>query len=337
MINNNFRLFANCFLTKGISRSTITDLQNGRIKTIPNDLYQILKNCRRMTIGEIISEHGEENKTVILDYFQFLIKEELIFFLERDEIDLFPDIETVFEFPGVVSNAILDLCSTSCYSIKDVIKQLDGLGCQHAQIRSFDQLEKSKLIEICNIFEGLGFRSIQLVLPFSNYLTDNFIENIVDKYPRITSIVIHSNHEFDKKRLKSAVVTKTKEQIVDEMHCGFVNPTNFVANIYAFTESLHFNSCLNKKISVDKNGIIRNCPAMKSGFGNIHDVSLKDVCQKEGFIESWHIKKDEIEICSDCEFRHVCTDCRAIVQNSDSRYSKPKHCTYDPYTTIWRN
>ncbi len=335
MLKSNFKVFASCLLTKGASRSTIADLQNGTIKTIPNDLYDILTTCQSMTIEEIVTTYGEENRSVIIDYFQFLIKEEIVFLLNSDEIDLFPDIETTFNYPGIISNAILDFCNTSCYSLSDVIKQLDDLGCQHLQIRYFDKIEESKLIENCALFEGLGLRSVELVLAFNNYITDDFIEGIVNSCPRVTSIIIHDCHKFEKKRIRSAFILRTNEKIADETHCGFVNSNNFVANFRAFTESLHFNSCLNKKISVDKNGMIRNCPAMKSEYGNISNTKLVDAMQKGGYSEIWHIKKEDIEICRDCEFRHVCTDCRAFVKDINNKYSKPLKCRYDPYTTRW--
>ena len=48
-----------------------------------------------------------------------------------------------------------------------------------------------------------------------------------------------------------------------------------------------------------------------------------------------NIKKDQISVCKDCEFRYVCTDCRAYTQNSGDQYSKPLKCNYDPYTATW--
>jgi len=49
------------------------------------------------------------------------------------------------------------------------------------------------------------------------------------------------------------------------------------------------------------------------------------------------ITKDQVAVCRDCEFRYVCTDCRAYTQDADDPYSKPAKCTYDPYTATWAN
>lgn len=39
--------------------------------------------------------------------------------------------------------------------------------------------------------------------------------------------------------------------------------------------------------------------------------------------------------CMHCEFRHICTDCRAYLDDPEDRYSKPLKCSYDPFTTKW--
>ncbi|GIV28548.1 MAG: hypothetical protein KatS3mg027_2362 [Bacteroidia bacterium] len=62
---------------------------------------------------------------------------------------------------------------------------------------------------------------------------------------------------------------------------------------------------------------------------------MTEVIKKKSFQKYWHIKKDEITVCKDCEFRHICTDCRAYLENPDDLYSKPLKCDYNPYTCQW--
>jgi hypothetical protein len=40
-------------------------------------------------------------------------------------------------------------------------------------------------------------------------------------------------------------------------------------------------------------------------------------------------------VCKDCEFRYICTDCRAYLEDPYNEYSKPLKCGYDPYTGEW--
>jgi hypothetical protein len=48
-----------------------------------------------------------------------------------------------------------------------------------------------------------------------------------------------------------------------------------------------------------------------------------------------NLDMDEITKCKDCEFKHICTDCRAYLENPDDQYSAPLKCGYDPYTCEW--
>jgi len=62
---------------------------------------------------------------------------------------------------------------------------------------------------------------------------------------------------------------------------------------------------------------------------------IKSFLKKNNFKKYWNITKDQIETCKDCEFRYVCTDCRAYLKNPSSMFSKPLKCGYNPYKGIW--
>ena len=76
---------------------------------------------------------------------------------------------------------------------------------------------------------------------------------------------------------------------------------------------------------------------MKKSYGNISYNMLKDVVHTDEFKQVWMIKKDDIHVCKDCEFRYICTDCRAFVQKLDDIRSKPLKCGYNPYTGQWED
>jgi len=48
------------------------------------------------------------------------------------------------------------------------------------------------------------------------------------------------------------------------------------------------------------------------------------------------LSKDQIDICKECEFRYICTDCRAYIEDPENIYSKPLKCGYDPATNQWQ-
>ena len=74
---------------------------------------------------------------------------------------------------------------------------------------------------------------------------------------------------------------------------------------------------------------------MTESFGNINTVSLVDAVNHPDFKKYWNITKDQIEVCKDCEFRHICTDCRAFIEEPENQYSKSLKCGYSPYTNEW--
>jgi SPASM domain peptide maturase of grasp-with-spasm system len=74
---------------------------------------------------------------------------------------------------------------------------------------------------------------------------------------------------------------------------------------------------------------------MTKSYGNIKNKKLTDVLQDESFKKIWYISKDQIKVCQDCEFRHICTDCRAYLSDKEDIFSKPAKCGYNPYTNTW--
>ena len=127
-------------------------------------------------------------------------------------------------------------------------------------------------------------------------------------------------------------------QVIDSHRCcGQIHPAYFVTNLEAFSEAQKHNSCLNRKISIDARGEIKNCPSLPRSFGNAREASLHSALAQRDFTALWSINKDQIAVCKDCEFRYICTDCRAYLSDPSDLYAKPSKCTYDPYTAEWRD
>lgn len=70
-------------------------------------------------------------------------------------------------------------------------------------------------------------------------------------------------------------------------------------------------------------------------FGNIYKMSLRDIMDNSDIKSLWNINKDQIDVCKDCEFRHMCMDCRCFIKDPDNIYSQPAKCTYNPYICKW--
>ena len=235
----------------------------------------------------------------------------------------------------MISNSIIDINSSSTYDIHEAIKQLDRLNCFHLQIRFFNRPTNKRIQSILNWIDPSSFRTVEFFLPYyenSIFEADSFLLN----NKRITGVIFFDTPKEKNKLSGVNVVSYLEKNILDCSSCGVITSQYFSATMNHFTESQHHNTCLNRKISIDVNGEIKNCPSMHKSYGNIKNTTLEEALNKQGFKNLWSIKKDDIKICQDCEFRHICTDCRAFIDNPDDIYSHPAKCTYNPYQAKWK-
>ncbi len=74
---------------------------------------------------------------------------------------------------------------------------------------------------------------------------------------------------------------------------------------------------------------------MQKSYGNITNTNIEDIIKLKEFKYLWSISKAQIDVCKDCEYRFMCTDCRAYIKNSNDLYSQPLKCNYNPYIAKW--
>lgn len=334
--NSYFQLFSNCIPVKGAKRSIVCDLQRNRIRIVSSTLYEIFTSSSYETIFAIKGKFDKAYHLEIDNCFEELEREGWGHFTEVPEA--FPNLELTWDSPFQVTNAIIDIGNVIFKELKSVIAELDELGCQALQIRCYGEVPLSELNDILKSTEKSRLKSIELILKYSSIVSESDLLNLAMLNKRIKFIIIHSalveKAELPNNSLLQIVYTR---QVIDSAtHCGQVSPNYFDINISGFTEALKYNSCLNRKISIDADGKIKNCPSMSESFGTIQNNSLKSALLKKEFKEVWEINKDQIEVCKDCEFRYICTDCRVFISDPRNRFSKPSKCLYDPYNAVWR-
>ncbi|MFT3794694.1 grasp-with-spasm system SPASM domain peptide maturase [Flavobacterium sp.] len=332
-----FKLFSNCKIVKGASRALMMDLQKEKSTLIPLDLAEIVERLESgSTIDALKQMYGAAE--AIGQYLNFLVSGNYGFLCTRADFDLFPPIDFKFEIPNQISNAIIELNTVDAV-FKDTIGQLHGLGCIYVSIVKYAPLSLAEINEINEIMRPIRMVSYEIHGKYDAALTPELIAGMTEVYhTKIVSLHLH-NSPFAKKLevgdIGSFDVHYIESDITSFKQCGVVNLKNFYTNIDNLAESLNHNSCLHKKLSIDQFGNIKNCPATTQSFGNIRDTTLADALRQPDFKKYWNITKDEIDVCKDCEFRHICTDCRAFTEQPENPYSKPLKCGYSPYTNQW--
>ncbi|NHN26341.1 grasp-with-spasm system SPASM domain peptide maturase [Flavobacterium jejuense] len=341
MIKENvFLLHSNCMPVKGYRRSIICDLQRHEIELIPNDLYEILSEFQGKTINHIKKFYKNKYDFIIDDYFSYLVRKEYVFFTNTPRF--FPKMNLEYNSPFEITNAIIDVTYSLNFLAlnENIIDQLIKLKCKHFEIRIFDKFSIEDIISLLKMISVKDdfFFQLGLYVKYSNEMDSKFLKNILKEYSFINYIILYNSkvNEFKKfQDLDDRYVVQIKENFLNEKSCGKIDKTLFISNVKTYTESQSNNSCLNRKVSVDKEGNIKNCPSMLQHFGNIKDCTIEEALNHKDFKKYWNITKDQIDVCKDCEFRYVCTDCRAYIEEPDNPYSKPLKCGYNPYTNIW--
>ncbi len=306
------------------------------MKLIPNSLYDVLVNYATQSPQAIKTSFDQSSHQVLDEYFAFLLKEGWGFM--TSEPQNFPELDTSYRRPERIDNAIIDSDDQSQHDYRHLLTQLDGLDCRHLELRFFSPYPASLISNVLEATDQSVLRSVELILCWSEDLTDQQLDTWRMQHPRLMSILMHG---VPQSRLKTsadsakdqAPVRQTTAHIDGAHHCGVVHQSYFRAGLSAFTRAMNYNSCLYKKIAVDVKGLIRNCPSMPENFGKADEVSLSDALAHPEFAAHQAITKDQVAVCRDCEFRYVCTDCRAHTRGGI--HDKPVRCSYNPYTATW--
>lgn len=334
-----FQLYANCVATAGASRGSIVDLQRHELYFVPNAMLSLLADeFAHYTIEEVLMKFDDEEQEIIMEYIEYVLDNELGFLAGKKERTHFPALPLEWKMPSVISNAIIELNDYIIKEYKGVIQELSAFNCKLIQLHGENIASFENLENIVRLVTEETTASIELIIPYRLVGEKDKLENLLWHFQTINSIIVYNSPDKDEQRiaeLAESTIIYVKENLKSYQYCGLVNQQYFAMNIPHYTESLAHNSCLNRKISIDAEGNIKNCPSMKESYGNIKDTSLEEALNHPDFKQYWNITKDEISKCRDCEFRHVCTDCRAFIENPEDKYSAPLKCGYDPYTNEW--
>ena len=248
-----------------------------------------------------------------------------------------PQLKMGFESSCTISNAIIDIDKNSTHNFSKIAYELDELGCEGLEIRIYFSINRLKLIQILDYFESTSIKSIVLKITYSDQIdNDDFYNLLSVNYLRVFCLEMYAENIIESNtRYKNFFLLKRSFDLTSAHHCGGVSEDYFVLNMKTFTEATHANSCLNKKISIDSRGFVKNCPSLLNNFGHHEEIKLSEVANMLKFREVWSVNKDLVNECNVCEFRYICIDCRAFLSNPSDAFSKPLKCGYDPYTGKW--
>lgn len=314
------KLYPNVIPVKGYNRSLLVDLQKGKPYFVPNDLVDYLEEIPETEIDEYEAFVTENDLGIVID-------PELGACLSPMEFNYYPD--------SKINNAILELDENSSWNIASVFNQLDELGTQFLEVRFLDYAALLKnLHTIQECARETTIESVQILIPFHENLKHFLDSQLHERFFRLSTIVVYNASKGFELKSNAYNLIFTNQKSVSHENCGNISMDSFTVNTQTYVRNRNYNSCLAHKISVDKDGLIRNCPSLEPPYGYVDSTRLRDLVARKEFRSKWKLTKDKLLVCSVCEFRWICNDCRAFTLD-DLENGKPAKCTYNPFISLW--
>ena len=120
------------------------------------------------------------------------------------------------------------------------------------------------------------------------------------------------------------------------LHQGFqVDESMFITGYSIFRRLKHLNPNSNR-LFISSNGTIHPCIHEKDiTLGNIRGHRIEDIVELPEVRGLWHLSKDHIDKCKDCEYRYACVNTQLFRENRECYTSRPLNCSYNPYEGLW--
>jgi len=335
-----FRLYSSCRFVRGGAFSAIYDLTRRLLFRFPASFNAVFERCENEGLDlQGLGQISDLARDEVVSALDFLRERELGRFYDAVSAATLAPLRERWDAPYGLLSAIVDVD----YKIPDwsaVLGALDRQSCRALQVRCFSDRMKPEQVELAlRHLRDSGILRVEFLVNWSEPWNGDAWLGLFEAYRNLHVIRIFAAPE-DKVQpmvqpaLRGRVARFETRLLTGPDDCGSIMPQSLaMPSTGLFSELKQFNGCLNRKLSIRSNGQICNCPAMARSFGD--DLGkLDEIIASADFRAPWTIRKDEIEVCSGCEFRYVCTDCRAHLGDDLSR-SKPARCGYDPVTGQW--
>jgi len=334
-----FNLYSDIFITKGYNRILISDLGRNSSKLYPLELYELIAELKSTSIDRVLENYDPESKIIIQEYLDYLLEREYGFITKEDWDRNFSPLSYEYQDYQPISNLFIEVEKLTIS--ETLIQSIANLGIKHLAVFCRSAASLQELISFDNAFENTPLEGMEITSAYTTELTEDSFALLQRQSQRIYHLQFYQCQEIPLVSNTEGRFTLdfTKDTLAI-ISCGKVNVADFNTNMPKVLEAINHNSCLHKKLGIDVAGNIKNCPALPQSFGNIHEMTLEQVLRQGAIQQYWDMTKEEIMVCKDCEFRNVCTDCRAFTERSHTNklgydISKPLKCGYDPYSNEW--
>ena len=346
--NDKFVLSSSCRVVKGANRSVLVDYLRTDVRIISNDYSKLIELLDRNTISFVEDIIGEDSRKQFHKFLEFMTNNEFGYI--TDDLLLFPVIsdEIHDDHVALIDTIIeVDENKMDAADFEGAIRKIDELNCADLQLRILSEPSVLFVTKVMDIVRKTRIPYVELHL-MNDVIEDvKVYEDFIINYPTLTNVCVYESEKAEVKPVKLEKETyyplhmgqvHYRKGVLNDSCCGVINFENLsFRDTNSHNLMRNFNGCLYKKLTIDVGGNIKNCPSIAKSYGHHKHNDIGTVMNASNFKQLGMIKKDDIKICQDCEFRYNCTDCRAFVTDDADIYSKPLKCGYNPYTNEWQD
>ena len=323
-----FKFISTAQIVDGHIRSCIYDLERSTYYYIPKALSEIILEYSGKIEWEILYKLFPDQKPILKEYYDFLVNHDLIFF--TDCPSCFPELTLNYDYPGVISNCIIELNSNIIDEKKTRV--LDTLNISAFEIIVEYKSQFKELCDLMPLIETTRCRSICISI-INGMFDQHELELLTKNSNKLTHIFYsHDIEELGSNLLNGVSLIRKKTLINQDSYTP-----RFVVNLSFYIEAINYNPFFNKKLYIDKKGRVSNFP--QSNIKEQFPLSKRqfiNLIENDVFGKFWSLNKDFIENCKHCEHRYMCFDNRIPVKNLNNNWEYSSSCNYNPYLAKWK-
>jgi hypothetical protein len=274
--------------------------------------------------SDILEKYKEKHPEFYTECVELLMNEELIFDVDKSQIECFEILSDTFDYPFAIENITILLTNENKEDVKFFFEK--GLHAITKNIGIFvtDNVSMSSLQDIIEmIFSNSILVGLYIVL---NEKGQNFEQQLIDMKKGLVRVLC----------IQESITNNYFETIFYKNKWVKLSPC-----LSLYTEQKRFHSYFNRKLFIGSDGEIKNAPECSGIYGYLKDISdksiLTQIITSAGFQQYWHITKEKMSICKDCELREMCIDNREpTIKYENDTWGCSSHCSYNPYIAKWQ-
>jgi len=310
------------------SRGIAIDFITQKLFFFEPNVIKLLENKLAYSIEEILNQNEKNNLSISL-CIEELVKKDIVF--KCQDINFFPSLNYTELSYSIIENIEIEF-STKIFEIKDLIFQMITDFRIKAVKFILKDLNKSEIIELVDFFSYSSLESIECVFDYTiNNISFDFLKELVLLNGIITRFSISNIPSDFYCEIDDYVVVGNEE----------LNFPKLLASFKLFSESQNFHTFFFKKLFISKDGLIKNSKDSQNIIYKIFDEfnlnKLKIEIQRFINNKLWFVKKEETDVCKDCEFRHMCVDNRLPYERNQNEWYHKIECNYNPYISKWKD